>query len=177
MRSFFLKKELKPRPKNIKTAIERDNTNHTEQTVNNKNNVLLIPFESYCAELLQDASRVYGKMTLITNTKIEQKYSDAQLQLAALSFGDIDYLKSVVEQEIDFPNRLFSPNYNAGFDWLDSAVSHNDQDAINYFQNRFLEPHFYLAYQEYKQNSRPDCYLSDYEPENAEALNAQCPVM
>lgn len=75
-----------------------------------------------------------------------------------------------MDEDIQVVFPPLSIDYRAGFDWLDLSVSHQDEDAIKYFQQRLKESNFAKNYFEYKYTLRPDCTLQKYETDNFEAL-------
>lgn len=119
----------------------------------------LIPFNEYLADLLVEARHIREV------SPGKQRYSGAQYEMALVAFGDIKTLKKVIDKDmqVDFSKTSFKCDYLAGFDWLDLSVGYQDQDAIAYFQEHLQDENFSKAYNLYKNHTRPDCKLQDYE--------------
>lgn len=99
-----------------------------------------------------------------------QRYTSAQLEIALICFCDFETLKYEMDDDIQVVFPPLNIDYHAGFDWLDLSVSHRDEDAIKYFQQRLQEINFAKNYFDYKYIVRPDCALQKYETNNFEAL-------
>lgn len=114
-------------------------------------------FEDYVQTTLAIARRI------VEIAPGKQRFSSAQLELALISFADLEALQNEMDLDIEvqFPHHL-EKDWFAGFDWLDLSVSYGDQDAINYFQDHLDKKNFYSRYLDYK-NLRPDCALQNYE--------------
>lgn len=117
-----------------------------------------VPFQEYMRDLMIEATRISEISPGV------QRYSSAQFEIALLSFCDLKALKKEMDPdiEVDFPRLTL--DWMTGFDWLDLSVSHHDQDAISYFQEKLNNNSlFQKAYELYKKNHRPDCALQNFE--------------
>ncbi|WP_078061576.1 hypothetical protein [Legionella saoudiensis] len=119
----------------------------------------------------------YIQETMVIAKRIEkhdggQRYTSAQLEIALVCFCDFEALKQEMDEDIVVVFPLLNIDYRAGFDWLDLSVSHRDEDAIRYFQERLQEPTFAKNYLHYKHLVRPDCALQKYETHSFEAIEA-----
>ncbi|KTC68018.1 hypothetical protein Lbir_2620 [Legionella birminghamensis] len=111
-----------------------------------------LSYEAYCAELLADA-------THINSSSRTQKYSGAQFEIALIGFGDKQQLEKEMDSNIkvELPE-FFEADMDAGFNWLDLAVSYGDKNALKYFRLRIQEDSFRQAFCEYCKH-RPDNHL------------------
>lgn len=119
-----------------------------------------VAFSEYMQDLVKEATRI------IKDGNGGCSYSSAQLEIALFSFCDFKTIKNEMDPniEVDFSSVPLEYDWIAGFDWLDLAVSHNDPDAINYFQENLKNNYYFkMEYDLYKEQYRPDCVLRNYE--------------
>ncbi|KTD46142.1 hypothetical protein Lqui_2632 [Legionella quinlivanii] len=112
-----------------------------------------ISYETYCAELLAEAihvSEVYNGLT---------QCSGAQFKIALIGFGDRQQLEKQINPDlkVDLPEK-FDVDMNAGFEWLDLAVSYGSKEAKKYFRLHIQESFFRQAFCEYRTH-RADNHL------------------
>ncbi|RAP36049.1 hypothetical protein B1207_10785 [Legionella quinlivanii] len=112
-----------------------------------------ISYDHFCAELLAEAKHVNE-----THNGIPQ-CSGAQFKIALIGFGDRQRLEMQINPDlkVDLPEK-FEVDMNAGFDWLDLAVSYGSEEAKKYFRLHIQEPFFRQAYCEYRTH-RADNHL------------------
>ncbi|MCE3043440.1 hypothetical protein [Legionella sp. 16cNR16C] len=112
-----------------------------------------ISYDHFCAELLAEAKHVNETLNGIPLC------SGAQFKIALIGFGDRQQLEMQINPDlkVDLPEK-FEVDMNAGFDWLDLAVSYGSKEAKKYFRLHIQEPFFRQAYCEYRTH-RSDNHL------------------